>query len=445
MLATRTLFALSSILSASAAGQTISQDSKLLPGDGAAGDQFGDSIAIHNGAVAIGATTNDDNGNNAGAAYIMHLILDLAPVKLLANDGTAGDLLGWSIAIGPAIIGPSNTEIAVVGAPNDSPQGANSGSAYIFRMSGTQHAKLLPNDGALGDNFGVSVAIDNGFVVVGSPEDDDNGTDSGSAYLFNANTGQQIAKLLPNNGAPNDAFGQQVAISGDIIAISAPRHHNGGIESGSVYIFSASKASFIGEFSSGEGIPFEQFGSSLAIDNGIVAIGALGAATAYIYDATTLSRISQLNPSTPGNAFGWSIDIDGNKVTVGAFLDPVNGSQSGSGFLFNAFTGNELAKLVPSDGALHEQFGSSIALDNDLLVVGARNDNDNGFGSGSAYFFDIFCPADLTGDGVLNFFDVSAFLAAYSAQQPAGDFNNDGFFNFLDVSAFLAAFGAGCP
>jgi len=55
------------------------------------------------------------------------------------------------------------------------------------------------------------------------------------------------------------------------------------------------------------------------------------------------------------------------------------------------------------------------------------------------------CPADLTGDGELNFFDVSAFLAAFSAQDPAGDFDGNGSFNFFDVSAFLAAFSGGCP
>ena len=55
------------------------------------------------------------------------------------------------------------------------------------------------------------------------------------------------------------------------------------------------------------------------------------------------------------------------------------------------------------------------------------------------------CPADFTGDGNLNFFDISAFLTAFSSGDPAGDFNGDGQFNFFDVSAFLTAFNAGCP
>ncbi len=55
------------------------------------------------------------------------------------------------------------------------------------------------------------------------------------------------------------------------------------------------------------------------------------------------------------------------------------------------------------------------------------------------------CPADLTGDGNLDFFDISAFLAAFSSMDPAADFDGNGNFDFFDVSAFLAAFSAGCP
>jgi len=55
------------------------------------------------------------------------------------------------------------------------------------------------------------------------------------------------------------------------------------------------------------------------------------------------------------------------------------------------------------------------------------------------------CPADLNGDGALNFFDVSAFLTAFNSMDPIADFNNDSLFNFFDVSAFLTAFNAGCP
>ena len=55
------------------------------------------------------------------------------------------------------------------------------------------------------------------------------------------------------------------------------------------------------------------------------------------------------------------------------------------------------------------------------------------------------CPADMNGDGVLNFFDISAFLNAFGANETPADFTGDGMYNFFDISAFLNAFGAGCP
>ena len=55
------------------------------------------------------------------------------------------------------------------------------------------------------------------------------------------------------------------------------------------------------------------------------------------------------------------------------------------------------------------------------------------------------CAADLTGEGDLNFLDVSAFLTAFGNQDPIADFTGEGDFNFLDVSVFLTAFGKGCP
>tara|TARA_R110002111_G_scaffold159754_1_gene226467 strand:- start:300 stop:1004 length:705 start_codon:yes stop_codon:yes gene_type:complete len=55
------------------------------------------------------------------------------------------------------------------------------------------------------------------------------------------------------------------------------------------------------------------------------------------------------------------------------------------------------------------------------------------------------CPADLNNDGSVNFFDVSAFLLAFTANEPIADVNGDGMWNFFDVSLFLQQFTEGCP
>jgi hypothetical protein len=85
-------------------------------------------------------------------------------------------------------------------------------------------------------------------------------------------------------------------------------------------------------------------------------------------------------------------------------------------------------------GVLFTLSPQSIALDASIALT----INANGAPASS-------CPADLTGDGVLNFFDVSAFLNAYNTMDPIADFDGNGVFNFFDVSGFLNAFNAGCP
>ena len=107
-----------------------------------------------------------------------------------------------------------------MGAYADDDNGSDSGSAYIFMRSGStwsQQAKLLPSDGAADDRFGTSVSISGDYAIVGTPFDDDNGTDTGSAYVFvrSGSTWSQQAKLLPSDGAAEDFFGSSVSISGD--------------------------------------------------------------------------------------------------------------------------------------------------------------------------------------------------------------------------------------
>ena len=120
--------------------------------------------------------------------------------KLLPDDGAAQDQFGYVSISGTT---------AIVGARHDDDNGNSSGSAYLFdTTTGRQIASLLPNDGAAFDNFGIAVAISGPpgkeVAIVGALWDDDNGTDSGSAYLFDTTTGRQLAKLLPMDGEEGD-------------------------------------------------------------------------------------------------------------------------------------------------------------------------------------------------------------------------------------------------
>jgi len=103
----------------------------------------------------------------------------ISEFKITASDGAVHDYFGNSISI--------SGDYAVVGTAHDDDRGFESGSAYVFKRAGTswgEETKLLPSDGAEGDFFGVSVSISGDYAIVGARGDDDNGENSGSAYVY---------------------------------------------------------------------------------------------------------------------------------------------------------------------------------------------------------------------------------------------------------------------
>ena len=440
-----------------ACGQVLNEDIKLTANDGANTDWFGYSISIDNGIVAVGARRDDDQGGDSGSAFLFDASTGVQIAKLTASDGRANDQFGHSISIDNGIL--------AVGAYLDDDDGGNSGSAYLFDADplsptfGTQLYKLTASDGTVEDRFGYSIAIDSGIVAVGAWADDDHGTDSGSVYLFDASTGVQIAKLTPSDGRANDQFGHSISIDNGIVAIGAQLDDDRGANSGSAYLFDAEPLSptfgtQLHKLVPSDGALFDNFGQSIAIDDGIVAVGAqsddddgFDSGSAYLFDVSTGVQIAKLTASdgVGGDNFGWSIAIDSGIVGVGSYLDDDHGSNSGSAYLFDASTGVQLAKLAAGNGGAGDEFGWSMAIDNGIVGVGARLTNDHGSDSGSAYVFDVACPADLNNDFTLNFFDVSRFLELFGDGDLAVDFNGDGMFNFFDVSIFIVEFGQGCP
>jgi chitodextrinase len=156
-------------------------EAKLLPSDGAAYDYFGYVASISSDAALIGADSNDDNGVDSGSAYVFRRNGSnwVEEQKLLPSDGAAYDYFGTSVSI--------SGNVALVGADRNGDNGEESGSAYVFRWNGSnwvQEQKLLPSDGAAYDYFGESVSISGNVALVGADSNDDNGDDSGSAYVY---------------------------------------------------------------------------------------------------------------------------------------------------------------------------------------------------------------------------------------------------------------------
>ncbi|MEE8156263.1 MAG: FG-GAP repeat protein [Phycisphaerales bacterium] len=431
------------------------QLAKLLPDDGTAEDLFGHSVAISDATAIIGTPYDDDNGIDSGSAYLFDIATGRQIAKLLADDGATHHDFGVSVAISGAI--------AIVGADRDDDNGNASGSAYLFdTASGQQIAKLLPNDGAMNDRFGISVAISGSTAIVGALLNDDNGTNSGSAYLFDISDPKnpvQIAKLLPNDGAANDQFGTSVAISGATALVGAYFDDDNGESSGSAYLFDTTTGLQLSKLLPDDGAEFDQFGASVAISGATAIVGVpfdddngSGTGSAYLFDTTTGRQIAKLLPDDGaafanfGN-FGISVAISGATAIVGAYHTDDNGTWSGSAYLFDTAAGQQIAKLLPNDGAEFDTFGISVAINGATVIVGAPWNNDNGDLSGSAYLFDAAvapgkCPWDLDGSGSVGAADLLSLLASWGPCEgcPA-DFDHDGAVGASDLLALLANWG----
>ena len=178
-------------------GSPINETAKLIASDAAPGDEFGNSISIDGDTVVAGTFRESDPDSFAGAAYVFVRPPNgwesvpspiTETVELLASDGSLGDIFGLQVSI--------SGDVVVVGATNDDDDdaGIDSGSAYVFvKAPGgwdsmpspiNESVKLLASDGSAGNRFG-SVAISGSTMLIGAHlDDDDNGTDSGSAYVF---------------------------------------------------------------------------------------------------------------------------------------------------------------------------------------------------------------------------------------------------------------------
>jgi hypothetical protein len=378
----------------------IEQD-KLLASDGAADDHFGDPVSISGDSVIIGSAYDDDNGDTSGSAYIFirNGTVWTEQAKLLASDGAADDQFGRSVSI--------SGDIAIVGAQNNDDNGFGSGSAYIFTRTGTvwtEHVKLLASDGEGGAFFGSSVVIDGETAIIGARGDNENGFSSGSAYIFirNGTVWTEQAKLLASDGAADDQFGDSVSISGDTAIIGARADDDNGDASGSAYIFIRNGTVWTeqAKLLASDGAADDYFGWSISISGDTAIVGAehnddYGNSTgsAYIFKREVSSWTEETkllaSDGAAGENFGSSVFIDGDYAIIGTRSDDDNGYISGSAYVFIRIgtTWTEQTKLLPSDGMAIDRFGISVSIDGDTALIGAYLVDDNGENSGSAYIF----------------------------------------------------------
>ena len=404
-------------------------ENKLAATDGANGDEFGYSVAVDGNVAVVGAPKAT---GFTGAAYIFTKDSGAdtwtQQAKLTPSDASSNDWFGDSVAV--------DEDTVVVGARRDDDNGNGSGSAYVFikpadgwTTTTSFAAKLTPSDGAPGDRFGVSVAVDGDTVVAGASGDDDKGSNSGSAYVFTkpadgwTTTSSFAAKLTASDGAAEDAFGWVVAVDEDTAVVGAYGDDDNGDESGSAYMFTkpadgwTTTSSFAARLTAPDGAAGDEFGYSVAVDGDMVVVGAYtdhdngpNSGSAYVFTKpatgwTSTSTAAKLTASDGGShdEFGKSVAVDGDTVVVGT---PGESDRTGAIYIFTKpATGwddvNEVTKITGSDGGQDDQFGRSVAVDDNTIVAGAPNSFSIAANPGAAHILDLGNNgwADISGSG----------------------------------------------
>jgi len=275
------------------------------------------------------------------------------------------------------------------------------GSASIFSRTRTgweQQATPHAPDGDWSDNFGISVALDTNRALIGANEEDDpNGEESGSVYVFSRTGDQwhQETRLVASDGEPGDRFGTTIALDQGTALISEGLKPT---TKGSVYVFSRRDTGWTQETRLTDSNTSKGFGFSLAVEEDTGLIGDFGdentgAASVYTRTGTGWEQQAKLFAADgeETDRFGSSVALDGDTALIGAKYDEnSNGEQAGSAYVFTrAGAGwEQQAKLLAPDGDAEDNFGESVALDSNTALIGVpRSDNTNGPGAGSAYVF----------------------------------------------------------
>ena len=355
----------------------------------AAGDLFGYSVAVGCGRIVVGAS-GDNTGR--GSAHIYDL--NGGYVGIITHPSAAVfDEFGDSVAVGSGRI--------VVGAGGDDISGVfGVGSAHIYDLNGGYVGIITHPSAAANDNFGTSVAVGSGRIVVGTRDDIGGLLGAGSAHIYDLNGGY-VGILTHPSADNNDSFGSSVAVGSGRIVVGAPLDDIGSLaNAGSAHIYDLN-GGYVGIITHPNAAADDYFGSSVAVGSGRIVVGAYldnigigltDAGSAHIYDLNGGYVGIITHPTAAANDnFGTSVAVGSGRIVVGTYVDDIGIglTDAGSAHIYD-LNGGYVGILTHPSAAAFDNFGSSVAVGSGRIVVGVPEDvigtlND----AGSAHIYSI--------------------------------------------------------
>ncbi|MCP4758104.1 MAG: hypothetical protein GY876_01405 [Planctomycetes bacterium] len=418
---------------------------------------FGNSVALDGNLLAVGAPLETGVAWATGAVYVFRLEDGrwVNEAKLIVDDANWGDMLGVDVDL--------QGDTIIAGAWFNDAYGSNSGAAYVFtrNTSGiwSEPEKLVPPDPGAEDVFGRTVALGDGFCAVGAPLDDDQGSSSGSIHVFDRGVDDSwvhAAKLVPPVPAEGHQLGLGLAADGLRIVGGSPWAYEG---RGDIRLWQrfgsnwSSQWHMTMEFA---GSPDDFFGFAVSLEGGRMAAGCYRDDTYgedagsvwvmdQVFDGWAFNRFGPADPQ-PNAQFGVSVTVSGDHLMVGSRYAPVNGVDSGRVDVFEVPSWNLANTLISPQPEPESEFGWACDMQGDIAIVGALYQPDHGaVFAWSGMSSPCGCQGDLDGDGEVGVNDILAVLEGWGGDGDGGDVNGDGSTGIDDLLLLIALWGPCSP
>ncbi len=373
----------------------------LLADDRADGDLFGHSVLQLGEQIIVGAPGNDEQGDDAGAAYFFERVdgswqqVD----KLVPGTGQGG------AEFGKALVSDGN-ELAV-GSPGLIEDQRIGAVVFYEQTSGEwqEMHRIQPEFVMTFEEFGFALSLDGDRLAVGAPGARPESFVAGVVYVFERiEGGWELAQAVKGLGLSfSDRFGSEISVLGDVLAVGAPTDDRY-TSRGRVFMYARNSGDFILadalESSSTRG--YERFGSSLTLAGGDLFATAPEESNSNGYRAGAAYRFAMGDtgwelqdryipgPGNENDRFGDAVGLDGRRAIVG-----VSGADHvvpavGEAFIFEYSEGawSEQAHLIPPEPAEYARFGWSVSIEGDVAVVGSEGaETEVANSSGAVYVY----------------------------------------------------------
>lgn len=377
----------------------------IQPNNGASNDNFGTDVDIDGDLMVVGAHKKNAGGlPDAGEVYVYRRVSGQWTLEqnLIADDAAISDQFGTSVSI-------FGDKIAV-GSPNNSEAAFNGGAVYIYKFdNGTwvEEEKILAGDANDSDNFGFSVSLDNDRVLIGCPNNNGGSPNIGGAYVydFDGNNWIFTQKLVSTfSEFGGESLGYDVALEGDVAVLGSPLDDDAGTDSGTgfIYRFNGTNWIFEQKLVASDGGNSHSFSFSVDIDGIKVIVGAYGSGNSssgacYIfeYDGTNWIEEHLFYGASPSSDdwLGYDVAINGETFLASAINDDGKASNGGATHVYrwDVVESEWILELTlyPTDGGNGDDYGSSVAIDQFDIVVGSPFRDLSGSNSGLAYYYDL--------------------------------------------------------